>query len=211
MSPAAEHRQAVIVGQRRLARTDPLLRRLIRRYGDCGLSPNWRHTPWEALVRAVIYQQLAGAAARTIHGRFVALFNGMRFPTPEALLAASDQALRAAGLSRQKSSYLRDIAGRAVAGTIPRTRAPLKNLSDEAVIELLTQARGVGRWTAEMLLMSMLGRLDVLPVDDYGVRSGYAKSAGLAAITPRELATLGARWAPHRSVATWYLWRAADD
>jgi len=119
--------------------------------------------------------------------------------------------LRAAGLSRQKSSYLRDIAARAVAGTIPRTRAPFHKLSDEAVIELLTQARGVGRWTAEMLLMSMLGRLDVLPVDDYGVRSGYAKAAGLASITPRELATLGARWAPHRSVATWYLWRAADD
>ncbi len=166
--------------------------------------------PYQALVQAVIHQQLAGAAARTIHDRFVAAFPGRRFPAPDAVLAAPDTALRAVGLSRQKASYVRDIAARTLAGTIPDRRASLAKLDDEAVIALLTEARGVGRWTAEMLLMFTLGRLDVLPVDDYGVRSGYAKAARVAAVTPRQLRELGARWAPYRSVAAWYCWQAAD-
>ncbi len=132
------------------------------------------------------------------------------FRAPRLSLAISDGALRSAGLSRQKASYIRDIASRAVSGTLPQTRAPLARLADEEIIELLTQARGVGRWTAEMLLMFTLGRLDVLPVDDFGVRSGYARACGIDSITPRELRAIGARWVPYRSVAAWYCWQAAD-
>jgi DNA-3-methyladenine glycosylase II len=197
-------------GTTHLSRTDPLMRRLIRRHGACGLEPRWRRSPYQALVHAIIHQQLAGAAARTIHDRFVAAFRGGGFPAPEAVLAASDEALRAVGLSRQKASYIRDIAARTLDGTLPRTRAALARLSDEEIVATLTQTRGVGRWTAEMLLVFTLGRLDVLPVDDYGVRAGYARASGRDAVAPRELAEIGARWAPYRSIAAWYFWRAAD-
>lgn len=210
MSRAGDYSTAIATGATHLSRVDPLMRRLIRRHGPCGLSPNWRRTPYQALVQAIIHQQLAGAAARTIHDRFVALFPGPGFPTPEALLAMPDAALRSAGLSRQKMSYLRDIAARAASGALPRTRAPLARLSDEAIIEQFTQVRGVGRWTAEMLLMFTLGRIDVLPVDDYGVRCGFAKASGAASIAPAELRVIGERWSPYRSVAAWYCWRAAD-
>ena len=198
-------------GTRHLSRTDPMMRRLIRRHGTCELKPRWRRTPYQALVQAIIHQQLAGAAARTIHDRFVAAFRCRGFPAPEAVLGASDETLRAVGLSRQKASYIRDIAARTVDGSLPRTRGPLARLADEEIIATLTQARGVGRWTAEMLLMFTFGRLDVLPVDDYGVRMGYARASGEDAVAPRELSAIGARWAPYRSIASWYFWRAADD
>lgn len=208
---AQRYAASLIAGTRHLARADPLMRRLIRRHGACDLEPRWRRAPYQALVQAIISQQLAGAAARTIHDRFVASFRGRGFPSPEAVAAASDEALRAVGLSRQKASYIRDIAARSLDGSLPRTRAPLARLDDEEIIATLTQARGVGRWTAEMLLIFTLGRLDVLPVDDYGVRMGYVRASGAGSIKPRELATIGARWAPYRSIAAWYFWRAADD
>jgi DNA-3-methyladenine glycosylase II len=207
---ASAYRAAVRAGTRHLVRADPLLRKLVRRHGACGLAPNWTRTPYQALVQAVLHQQLAGAAARTIHDRFVALFAPKRFPAPEDILAAADADLRAVGLSRQKSAYVRDIAARAMDGTIPRTRRALAALDDESIIARLTTAHGVGRWTAEMLLIFTLGRLDVLPVDDYGVRTGYARSVGLDAVAPRELRALGERWSPYRSIVAWYLWRAAD-
>jgi DNA-3-methyladenine glycosylase II len=210
MSRTKAYADAVAAGVAQLARADPLMRRLIRRHGACRIAPNWKRTPYQALVQAIIHQQLAGAAARTIHDRFVALFEGPGFPAPDAVLAMPETALRSAGLSRQKASYIRDIASRASSGALPRTRAPFAHLADEEVIGLLTQVRGVGRWTAQMLLMFTLGRLDVLPVDDYGIRSGYARACGLASITPRELHAIGARWAPYRSVAAWYCWQAAD-
>jgi DNA-3-methyladenine glycosylase II len=206
----AQYREAVEEGVRALARADPLMRRLIRRHGCCALAPDWRRTPYEALVRAVIHQQLAGAAARTIHGRFLALFPGVRFPAPASVLAATDEALRSAGLSRQKAAYIRDIAARAASGEVPLRRGALSKLSDDEIVARLTEARGVGRWTVEMLLMFTLGRLDVLPVDDYGVRSGYAKAAGVERIAPEALREIGLRWAPYRSIAAWYCWRAAD-
>ena len=201
----------VRLGTRHLARADPLMRRLIRRHGACGLEPRWRRTPYQALVQAIIHQQLAGAAARTIHDRFVASFRCRGFPGPEAVAAASDDALRAVGLSRQKASYIRDIAARTIDGSLPGTRAALARLPDEEIIATLTQARGVGRWTAEMLLIFTLGRLDVLPVDDYGVRMGYARAANAGTVKPRELAEIGVRWAPYRSLAAWYFWRAVED
>ena len=187
-----------------------MMKRLIRRHGTCDLAPRWRRSPYQALVQAIIHQQLAGAAARTIHDRFVASFDGRGFPLPEAVLRASDAELRAVGLSRQKAGYIRDIAARALDGSLPRTRSALARLSDEEVIATLTQVKGVGRWTAEMLLMFTLGRLDVLPADDYGVRIGYARASGVDAVTALELREIGARWAPYRSIAAWYFWRAAD-
>ena len=210
MTRTKAYADAVATGVTQLSRDDPLMRRLIRRHGACRIAPNWKRTPYQALVQAIIHQQLAGAAVRTIHDRFVALFDGAGFPGPEAVLAMPEAALRSAGLSKQKASYIRDIASRALSGTLPQTRAPLARLADEEIITLLTQARGVGRWTAEMLLMFTLGRLDVLPVDDYGVRSGYARASGVDSITPRELRAIGTRWAPYRSIAAWYCWQAAD-
>lgn len=200
------------LAERHLSRADPLMRRLVRRHGPCAMAPDWRRTPYQALVSAIIYQQLAGRAAETIHGRFLSLFPQTRFPSPADVVRMSEERLRGAGLSRQKLSYIRDISSKACEGLIPVSRAGVSRKSDEALIAQLTEARGVGRWTVEMLLIFTLGRLDVLPVDDYGVRGGYARAAGLAALpSPKELAGIGARWAPYRSVASWYLWAEADD
>ena len=164
--------------------------------------------PYRALVRAVVFQQLSGKAASTIHGRVLALFPDKEHPDPQDILDAADEALRGAGLSRQKIAALRDISQKRIEGVIPEARA-LTKLSDDEIIERLTAARGVGRWTVEMYLLFTLGRPDVLPVDDLGVRKGaeklYARS-----FTPKELAAYGERWSPHRSAAAWHLWRIAD-
>ena len=164
--------------------------------------------PYRALVRAVVFQQLSGKAAATIHGRVLALFADKDHPDPHDILGASDETLRSAGLSRQKIAALRDISQKRLDGVIPEARA-LHKLSDEEIIERLTAARGVGRWTVEMYLMFTLGRPDVLPVDDLGVRKG-AEKLYRRTFTPKELAAYGERWAPHRSAAAWHLWRIAD-
>jgi len=194
---------------RHLAR-DPVMRRLIRRHGRCGLEcRNW--SPYEALTRAIAHQQLNGRAAQTILTRFVALFGNGRFPTPAAVLATHPARLRRAGFSRAKVRAIKDVARHALAGTVPTRRAAAP-LGDEALIERLVAIRGVGRWTVEMLLIFTLGRLDVLPVDDFGVREGYRKAYGKRARpTPKALRKLGEPWKPYRSVAAWYLWRAASD
>ncbi len=198
-------------GESFLARADPLLRKLMRVHGPCELSPNWRRSPYESLVRAIMYQQLNGKAAATIMGRFIDLFPGSRFPAPELVLAKTDEQLRSAGLSRQKLSYIRDVAAKARQGVIPTHRRGLMSRADEDLIAAFTQAKGVGRWSVEMMLMFSLGRLDVLPVDDYGVRAGYTKAAMLdTMITPKQLANVGQRWAPYRTIAAWYLWRATE-
>ena len=195
---------------RQLAR-DPVMRALIRRHGPCALAPHGR-SPYEALSRAIAHQQLNGRAAETILGRFVALFaeNG-RFPAPAAVLAARPARLRRAGFSRAKVRALKDIARHAVKGAVP-TRRACRGLGDEEIIERLIQIRGVGRWTVEMLLIFTLGRLDVLPVDDFGVREGFRFAYGRRTRpTPKALRAFGERWKPYRSVAAWYLWRAAGD
>lgn len=198
-------------GESFLARADPLLRKLIRAHGSCRLSPNWRHSPYEALVRAIVYQQLNGKAAAAIMGRFIDLFPGVRFPEPGLVLTKTDEQLRSAGLSRQKLSYIRDVAAKAQQGVIPTHRRGLMSRENEDLIEAFTQAKGVGRWSVEMMLMFSLGRLDILPVDDYGVRAGYTKAKQLEAmVAPKELALIGQRWAPYRSIAAWYLWRATE-
>jgi 3-methyladenine DNA glycosylase/8-oxoguanine DNA glycosylase len=164
--------------------------------------------PFRALVRSVIYQQLSGKAAATIHGRVLALFPDKDHPEPEDLLGASPEQLRTAGLSRQKIAALKDVAQKRVEGVIPPARA-LVRLPDQAIIERLTTVRGVGRWTVEMYLMFTLGRPDVLPVDDLGVRKG-AEKLYKRTFTPKELGAFGERWAPWRSAAAWHLWRFMD-
>jgi DNA-3-methyladenine glycosylase II len=195
--------------RRHLSR-DPVMRALIRAAGPCVMKPVRGRTPYEALIRAIAHQQLTGKAAATILSRFFALYDGGRVPEPAELLATSDAQLREAGFSRAKVASLKDIAARTLDGTIPPRRR-LARLPDEAVIERLVQVRGVGRWTVEMFLMFTLGRQDVLPVDDYGVRSGFRIAYGHEQMPrPRELAEYGLRWAPYRSLAAWYLWRAVD-
>ncbi len=183
---------------------------LMRAAGPCDLRPDRRRTPYQALLRAIAHQQLTGKAAETILGRFFALYGDGRYPTPGELAATPDEALRAAGFSRAKTAALKDIAARALDGTIPERRV-LARHADEAIIERLTQVRGVGRWTVEMFLMFTLGRPDVLPVDDYGVQCGFRIAYRRRAHPkPRQLAAFGERWAPYRSTAAWYLWRAVD-
>lgn len=187
------------------------MRSLMRAAGPCGIRPRRGVTPYESLVNAIAHQQLTGKAAQTILGRFLALYGeGGRHPEPGELLATPDELLRGAGFSRAKVASLKDIAARTLDGTIPPRRS-LSRLPDEQVIARLVQVRGVGRWTVEMFLMFTLGRPDVLPVDDYGVRNGFRLAYGTADLPkPRELGEFGLRWAPYRSTAAWYLWRAVD-
>lgn len=170
-----------------------------------------RQEPYEALVRAISHQQLHGNAARAIMGRFIALYPGVDFPPPSMVADTPDEALRGCGLSGSKVATIRGLAAAALDGTIP-TRRQAMRMSDEALIERLTTLRGVGRWTVEMLLMFTLGRDDILPVDDFGVREGYRRLHGLdAQPKPKVLAELGRAWSPFRSYAAWYLWRAAEE
>ncbi len=164
--------------------------------------------PYRALVRAVVYQQLSGKAAGTIHGRMIALFPDKDHPDPDDLLAASPELLRTAGLSRQKIAAIKDVAQKHLDGVIPDSRKLARMPSDE-IIERLTQARGVGRWTVEMYLMFTLGRPDILPIDDLGVRKG-AEKLYRREFTPKTLGAYGERWAPYRSAAAWHLWRFID-
>jgi DNA-3-methyladenine glycosylase II len=190
-------------------RRDPVLGPVIRAVGPCTLKPV-RREPYEALVRAIAHQQVHGRAAEAILGRFLALYPGIPFPTPAMVLATEVGTLRACGFSASKIAAIRDIAEKAAAGIVP-TRRGAARLPDEALIERLCAIRGVGRWTVEMLLIFTLGRPDVLPVDDFGVREGWRVAAGLAAQPkPRALAAIGEAWAPFRTTAAWYLWRAAD-
>lgn len=193
-----------------LGRSDPVLRRLIRQVGVCRWEPDPRRSPFQSLVQAVANQQLNGKAAATILGRFRALFPGRRFPRPEDLGTVTDLQLRACGFSGAKIASIRDIAARALDGTIPTSRK-ITRMPDDEIVERLTEVRGVGRWTVEMLLMFQLGRPDVLPADDFGVRNGFRIAYGLEEMPkPKAVLEHGDRWRPYRSTASWYLWRAVD-
>ncbi|HEX4263195.1 MAG TPA: DNA-3-methyladenine glycosylase [Verrucomicrobiae bacterium] len=194
-----------------LCRADKALARIIKKVGPCKMKAHRQRTPFVALVTAVTHQQLNGIAAMTILKRVLALYPGKRFPTPEDILATPDDRLRTAGLSRAKIAAIKDIAAKTVAGVVPGSRAAIKKLSNEEILERLTSVRGVGPWTVEMLLMFTLGRLDVLPATDYGVRKGFALTFGWKDLpTPKELLEYGERWRPHRTTAAWYLWRALE-
>lgn len=195
---------------RHLGVSDPVMGRLIRRIGPCTLKPESGRTPFESLVRAVAHQQLHGKAAETILGRFLARFPQRRFPRPEDLQGLADGELRSFGFSMAKVAALRDIAAKSLDGTVPSSRK-IRSLSDEEIIERLSACRGVGRWTVEMLLIFKLGRPDVLPVDDFGVREGFRVTYGHdVQPRPKELLAFGECWRPFRTTAAWYLWRAAD-
>lgn len=206
MSPDFDVAQAV----RTLRAADPGLARLIDRAGPCRYRIRPAQNPFHSLAESIAYQQLHGKAAAAIFTRVRAIYAPRRFPTPEMFLATPDDALRAAGLSRAKLAAMKDLAAKTADGTIP-SLARLKQMDDEEIIERLTQVRGIGRWTAEMLLMFRLGRPDVLPVTDYGVRKGYSVAFRRKELPePKWLLARGERWRPYRSVAAWYLWRAAN-
>jgi DNA-3-methyladenine glycosylase II len=193
-----------------LSTRDPIMRLLIKEHGLCELVPEMRRSPFQSLVQAVAHQQLNGTAANSILARFKKLFPGRKFPRPEDLAGVTDQEIRAAGFSFAKIKAIRDIAEKTLSGVVPSPREIVK-LSDDEIIERLTQVRGVGRWTVEMLLIFQLGRHDVLPVHDFGVRTGFRhayKKRGLP--TPKQLLKFGEIWRPHRTTASWFLWCAAD-
>jgi O-6-methylguanine DNA methyltransferase len=194
-----------------LRAADPPFARTLERAGPFAMERKRAPTLFYALAEAITHQQLSGKAAATIFGRFCALFPRTRGgPTPAMILGASDEALRGAGLSRPKIAALRDLAAKAAAGEVP-TLAEARRLADATVVERLSAVRGIGRWTAEMMLIFHLGRPDVLPVDDYGVRKGFALAFRKRVLpTPAELERRGERWRPYRTVATWYLWRALE-
>lgn len=193
-----------------LARRDRQLAKVMRRAGPFTLKPRRATTPYEALLRAIVGQQLSGKAAATIHGRVLALHAPAKRPTPELLHKLEDDALRAAGLSRNKLAAIRDLAQKSLDGTVPTLRM-LRKLEDAAIVERLTQVRGVGVWTVEMLLMFTLGRPDVLPLADLGVRQGFMHTYGLKTMpTTAALAEHAERWRPYRSVGSWYMWRAVE-
>jgi DNA-3-methyladenine glycosylase II len=184
---------------------------LISRVGRPQMQIERQRSPYEALIRAIAHQQLHGRAAEAILARFAALYPPGSFPEPDAIMATADAALRACGFSGGKVAAIRDICAKALDGTVP-TRRQSHRLTDEALIERLTAIRGVGRWTVEMLLIFTLGRPDVLPVDDFGVREGYRVLYELdAQPKPKQLGEIGLAWSPHRSLATWYLYRAAEE
>jgi DNA-3-methyladenine glycosylase II len=193
-----------------LSRRCKVMRRLIREHGPCTLTPDPRRSPFESLVRAVAHQQLNGTAADSILRRFRRLFPKTRFPSAQQLATVSDDALRACGFSRAKIAALRDIAEKTISGVIPGSRA-IKQMSNDEIIARLIEVRGVGRWTVEMMLIFKLGRSDVFPVDDFGIRNGFRIALGLDELPrPKELLAYGERWRPYTTTAAWYLWRAAE-
>jgi DNA-3-methyladenine glycosylase II len=209
-----------------LSSADPKLGKLIQRAGPFTLRIASAQSPFEALVESIVYQQLHGKAAATIHRRLLESFaeptpNGhvADHPTAQHILDAPNEQLRAAGLSKNKMLALRDLAAKTLDGTVP-TLAQIRRMSDEDIVEHLTQVRGIGRWTVEMLLIFRLGRPDVLPVSDYGVRKGFALTFGKLKptdkVTPADLPKpdvmekRAEKWKPWRSVASWYMWRACD-
>lgn len=201
-----------------LCAADARLASLMEEVGPFTLRLKSSHSPFQALVESILFQQLNGRAAASILARLLENFEGRR-PLPEKMLALSDATMRAAGLSRNKTLALRDLAQKTLDGTVP-TLAQIRRMPDEEIVTRLTEVRGVGRWTVEMLLIFRLGRPDVLPITDYGVRKGFLltfgrppkKSPITAAMLPSagEMTRRGERWKPWRSVASWYLWRACD-
>ncbi len=195
-----------------LRAADARLAAAIARCGEFAIAreSEAERTPYHSLLRAIVYQQLSGRAAGSIYARLLALLDGAADSDPQALLALSDEQLRGVGLSRNKVLAVRDLALRCLDGTVPDGEA-LQALDDEQIVERLTRVRGVGRWTVEMLLIFKLGRPDVLPVGDLGVRRGCQWLFGMAEPpTPKALAALAEPWRPYRSVASWYLWRISD-
>ncbi len=193
-----------------LRASDPKLKALMDRVGPFRMKLDVAASPFEALCESIIYQQITGRAAQTIAGRFCERIGDGKFPGPQRVLDATDAILREAGLSRGKVAALRDLALKSLDGTVPAL-ARLRRMEDDEIVERLVVVRGVGRWTAEMFLMFRLGRPDVLPVHDYGVRKGFQRAFRTRELPePETVARRGERWRPYRTVASWYLWRALE-
>jgi 3-methyladenine DNA glycosylase/8-oxoguanine DNA glycosylase len=193
---------------RHLASADPVMRRLVARVGPCTMRAE-RTPHFQSLAEAIVYQQLAGAAASTIWGRFVALYPGARLPSPAVVSRTPLARLRSAGLSGSKAASILDLAAHAADGRLPLAR--IARMSDDDVLEAVTEVRGIGPWTAHMYLIFRLGRPDVLPTGDYGVRKAAQRAYRLRALPePDRLTRLAEPWRPWRSVAAWYLWRSLD-
>ncbi|HET9777368.1 MAG TPA: DNA-3-methyladenine glycosylase [Gemmatimonadaceae bacterium] len=191
-----------------LKKVDPVLGKVIEKVGTYKGWPTGNGTHFDAVCRSIVFQQLSGKAAGTIHGRFVGLYGG-RPPLPDELASTPDDKLRAVGLSRQKSAYLKDLGARVASGEVPIET--LHELTDSEVIAALTQVKGIGRWTAQMFMMFRLGRPDVLPDLDLGVQKAIQRAYRLRKLpTPEKVLKIGAKWAPYRTVASWYLWRSID-
>lgn len=192
-----------------LTSSDKKLAKLIEKVGPCLLRVRHDHSIFYTLMRSIVYQQLAGAAASAIMGRLDGLFGGYQ-ATPEQILAMPDERLRGVGLSKNKMEAIRDLATKTMEGIVPTSRQ-MTRLSDEQIIERCVQVRGIGQWTTEMLLIFRLGRTDVLPVDDYGVRKGMQYTYKLSELPKKkEMIELGEKWRPYRSIASWYFWRACE-
>ena len=203
---AAPRKVGVRAAARILAERDPVLARLIDEVGLPSL-PRPTETHFATLVRSIVYQQLAGAAAGAIHGRLILALGGE--VTPERMLTLTPETLRAAGLSGRKAATLLDLAGKVLDGTVPLDPRALARESDEEIVARLTTVRGIGKWSAEIFLIFQLGRLDVWPTGDLAVRKGYGLAWGIPTPTPKQLDLLGERYRPYRTVLAWYTWRAA--
>lgn len=201
----ADHRRSI----RYLKGVDPILAGIIEAVGACRIQVRAEGTHFQALARAIIYQQLSGKAAGTIHSRFSALFPNDT-PTPDGVLKTTDEDLRGAGVSRQKIAYLRDLSSRVVTGELPLDQ--VEQMSDDDLIEHLVQVKGIGRWTAQMFLMFRLGRPDVLPELDLGIQNAIKRAyRKRKRPTPKDVKKIGAKWSPHSTVACWYLWRSLEN
>jgi DNA-3-methyladenine glycosylase II len=195
---------------RYLSGSDKRLAALIARSQRYEITPSLNVRPFDALAESIAYQQLSGKAAATIWKRVRKIFGRRKFLDPKLVLATPDEKFRAAGLSRSKVAALKDLAAKTLDRTVPTARA-LAKMSDQEIIERLVQVRGIGRWTVEMLLLFDLGRPDVWPVHDYGVRKGFAKIFGKRKLpTPKQMEKHGAKFSPYRSALAWYCWRALD-
>lgn len=191
-----------------LKNVDPVMAEVIAKVGSYKGWPASEGTHFDAVARSIVFQQLSGKAAGTIHGRFQGLYGG-RTPLPVELATTSDEQLRAVGLSRQKSAYLKDLGAKVASGELPIET--LHELTDEEIITALIQVKGIGRWTAQMFLMFRLGRPDVLPDLDLGIQKGIQRAYRLRKLpTPERVLKIGAKWAPYRTIASWYMWRLLD-
>ena len=193
-----------------LSDVDPVMGALIHRAGPYDIEIRGMHDPFQTLMRSITYQQLSGKAAGTIYGRVVDLFEGEGPPTPAEVLEMDYDRLRGAGLSNAKTLAIQDLASKTLDGTVPSLE-DMVAMDNDAIVDRLVAVRGIGTWTVQMLLIFRLGRADVFPIHDLGVRKGYTKIHGLdELIAPKELEKAGEVWRPYRSVASWYLWRAVD-
>jgi DNA-3-methyladenine glycosylase II len=215
---AAAPASSTVLLQRQLRKAEKHLQRVcprigawIQTQGKCAWEPQFQREPFEALVRAIAHQQLHGKAAESILRRLIERFPGQAFPTPQQLTRMRIASYRACGFSLAKAEAIRGIGRGSLQGTVPDL-ATAAQMDDEQLIALLTQLRGIGKWTVEMFLIFTLGRMDVMPADDYGIRAGLAHLYGLDAMPKKvEIASITDAWRPYRSVGAWYLWRAADS